>query len=237
MSDIDTTGIGAADTQGGSDKKAKAKAVAGQASQALKQEAQTFATAAQERARTEAQRRTQTATRTLGDFANAIRKAGDDLAEHDQSPAARLVRQAADGLENLSRDLAGKEPEDLLNAVRDFGRRHPAAFIGGAVLAGVALGRFVRASETTGADFQTDSGGYPVAETSAYATPAAATADPAVGLAEDDGLDGEAEFGGRGAGVEGPIGDDLGDLRPSDVDDSTSVLGVDEDGGPERRGS
>ena len=144
MSDIDTNGeiTGA----GGQDRKAQAKAAIGQAGQTLKQEAQTFASAAQDRARAEAQKRAETATKTLGDFANAIRRAGDELASSDQSPAARLIGQAADGRENLSRNLAGKEPEELLDAVRDFGRRHPAAFIGGAVLAGIALGRFVRAS-------------------------------------------------------------------------------------------
>ena len=68
------------------------------------------------------------------DEQHAIRRAGDELAASDQSPASRLVRQAADGLENFSRSLSDKQPEDLLNSVRDFGRRNPMAFIGGAVL-------------------------------------------------------------------------------------------------------
>lgn len=145
MSDLDTGAAGTAS------RKEQAKEIVGQAGQALKAEAQSFASAAQDRVRAEAQKGTQAGAKTLGDFANAVRRAGDELATSDQSPASRLVQQAADGLESLSRNLADKEPGDLLNAVRDFGRKNPAAFIGGAVLVGLALGRFARATETSSA--------------------------------------------------------------------------------------
>lgn len=149
----------------GADRKTQAKEMVGQATEALKTEAQTFAQTAQERLRGEAQKRAETATKTLGDFASAIRRAGDELSQADQSPAARLVGQAADGLERLSLSLADKQPEDLLDAVRDFGRRHPMAFIAGGVLVGVALGRFVRASETDGQYGGGLSTSYPIATT------------------------------------------------------------------------
>ena len=152
MSDINTGALsGTSGTTGGTRRTDQAKQLIGQAGETLKAEAQSFAAVAQDRVRAEAQRGTDAATKTLGDFANAIRKAGDELAGADQSPASRLVRQAADGFESLSRNLAGKDPGELLNAVRDFGRRNPAAFIGGAVLVGVALGRFARATEPDGA--------------------------------------------------------------------------------------
>jgi hypothetical protein len=144
MSDIESGGTQTQDVSG---RKAQAKELVGQASGALKAEAKSFASVAQDRVRAEAQKGTEKATRTLGDFANAIRKAGDELSAADQSPASRLVQQAADGLETFSRNLEGKDPGALLNDIREFGRRHPVAFIGGAVLAGLALGRFVRASE------------------------------------------------------------------------------------------
>jgi len=239
MSDIDTTGdLTATDTTGSTGgatgKKAKAKAAVSQAGQALKQEAQTFATAAQDKARTEAQRRTETATKTLGDFANAIRRAGDELAGADQSPAARLVGQAADGLENLSRNLAGKQPEELLDAVRDFGRRHPAAFIGGAVLAGIALGRFVRASEeTSGLSGEVGGAPYPIATTD-YSG-AAGSDDLEVGAAGglasapttslSSGLTGAEQLGATGTDAE-VMNDDLGDLTPSDADETSTPPGA-----------
>lgn len=124
-----------------------ARSLIGQAGETIKAEAQSFASVAQDRVRAEAEKGVKSAGRTLGDFANAVRRAGDELAGADQSPAARLVGQAAEGLEGLSRNLAGKDAGELLNAVRDFGRRNPMAFIGGAVLAGLALGRFARASD------------------------------------------------------------------------------------------
>jgi len=224
MSDIDTTGDITGASGDGQGRKAQAKAAIGQAGQAIKQEAQTFASAAQERARTEAQRRAETATRTLGDFANAIRRAGDELAQSDQSPAARLIGQAADGLENLSRSLAGKQPEELLDTVRDFGRRHPAAFIGGAVLAGIVLGRFVRATEDV-----TDIG-------EAYPTHHAAGSDDmevgAAGLAGApsmaaagpmDGLDESLAVQGTDAEVS-EIGVTDADITDAEVDESGSSL-------------
>ncbi len=246
MSEFDNTGD-LAGTEG-SGRKAQAKAAIGQASQALKQEAQTFATAAQEKARTEAQRRTETATKTLGDFANAIRRAGDELAQNDQSPAARFIGQAADGLENFSRNLAGKQPEELLDTVRDFGRRHPIAFIGGAVLAGLALGRFVRASDDSfglSGGLSDDVGGtpYPVATTAYSGT--AGSDDLEVGAAGGLASAPTTLAGGglAGAGLASTIDDDLGvqgtdaevmaadvlgdgteDLTATDVDESGAGL-------------
>ena len=83
----------------------------------------------------------------MTDFASAIRKAGEDLSQHDQSLAAKMIKQAADGLEGVSRSLSDKRPEELLDAARAFGRDNPAAFGAAAVLAGLAVGRFLRSSE------------------------------------------------------------------------------------------
>lgn len=132
------------DTTGGGSVKDKASSAA----QAVKQEAATFAEDARGKAAEKIEQHKQTATQTLGDFANAIRKAGDELANTDQSVATRLVRQAADGLENFARTVSDKRPEELLDTVRDFGRRNPTALIAGSVLAGLALGRFLTASSS-----------------------------------------------------------------------------------------
>lgn len=200
MSDIQTNSPTPATTSG---RGAQAKELIGQAGQTLKAEAQSFAHAAQDRVKAEAQRGAQAATKTLGDFANAVRRAGDELDQHDQSPASRLVRQAADGLESLSRNLEGKDPGDLLNAVRDFGRKNPAAFIGGAVLVGLAIGRFARATEAAPAGL----GG----------------ADLTV--AENDLFDGPPTAADEALAAE--PADDLGDLKAADVNPD-AILGVDD---------
>ncbi|CAN5202176.1 hypothetical protein BH10PSE3_BH10PSE3_01470 [soil metagenome] len=60
-----------------------------------------------------------------------------DIAAHDENAAA-LVFPPSPG--------EGKRPDEMLCAVRDFGRANPAALIAASVLAGIALGRLARAS-------------------------------------------------------------------------------------------
>lgn len=120
--------------------------MANKATQTVKQEAASFAAEAKDKALEKVGAQTETAGQTLGDFANAVRKAGDELSQADQSMAGRVVRQAADGLEGLARSISGRRPEELLDAVRDFGRRNPTAFLAGSVLTGLALGRFLKSS-------------------------------------------------------------------------------------------
>jgi hypothetical protein len=109
-------------------------------------EAAQFASTAREKAVGAVEQRQQQVTGALGEFGDVIRRAADDLSERNQGMAAQVVRQAADSLEGLTRNLEGKTPGDLLNSARDFGRRHPVAFIGGTVLLGLAVGRFIRSS-------------------------------------------------------------------------------------------
>ncbi|WP_274424801.1 hypothetical protein [Chelativorans sp. YIM 93263] len=81
---------------------------------------------------------------SLHSFAEAIRSASDELKKKDEGPAARLLGEAAGGLEELSGTLGKKRLEDIVDDVRDFGRRNPTAFVAGSVLVGMALGRFAR---------------------------------------------------------------------------------------------
>jgi len=226
MSEFDLANGPEHGSEAGQGRAEQAKQMASQAGQALKQEAQSFASAAQERARAEAQKHTQTATKTLGDFANAVRKAGDELAGADQSPAARLVRQAADGLESLSRNLADKQPEDLLNAVRDFGRRNPAAFVGGAVLLGVALGRFVRASGGGGAD--ASYGGQSQGQGGAWAYGSSGGQSQGFGAmgAGDAGVDAYAREAERTPDVEDYLGPAIGGPETAVEDPSGELRGL-----------
>jgi hypothetical protein len=142
------SGPGQADGDGAKSPKDMATAAAG----AVKQEVATFASSVQDKAQDRIEDKKQVATKTMGDFASAIRRAGDELAQNDQSTLGRVVKQAADGLEQLTRTVSEKRPEELLDAARQFGRSNPTAFIAGSVLLGVALGRFARSSETHAAD-------------------------------------------------------------------------------------
>lgn len=109
-------------------------------------EAANFAASARDKALGAVEQRQTQAVGAIGDFADAIRVAGDRLTERNQTMVAQVVRQAADGLEGFTRSLENKRPQDMIDAVRDFGRRNPAAFIGGSLLIGLAIGRFIRSS-------------------------------------------------------------------------------------------
>jgi hypothetical protein len=56
-------------------------------------------------------------------------------------PAADLVRQAGDKVDEIAGWLQNREPGDLVNEVRAFARRKPGVFLLGAALAGVVAGR------------------------------------------------------------------------------------------------
>src|SRR4051812_40926902 len=101
-------------TTGSDDRSKDPKELAAGAAQAVKEEVASFAEDAKGKAAEKLDQHKTTASQTLGDFANAIRKAGDELSNSDQSMATRVVRQAADSLEGLARSVSDKRPEELL---------------------------------------------------------------------------------------------------------------------------
>src|SRR5690606_10997461 len=95
-----------------------------------------------------AQRRT---SESMHAFADAIRKAGDELKDKDEGPVAELLSHAAGGLDQMSRAIGQKRLEDMVNDVRSFGKQHPGAFVMGSVLLGIALGRFAQTAAASAA--------------------------------------------------------------------------------------
>jgi hypothetical protein len=80
-------------------------------------------------------------------FSQAVRRAGDELGRSQQpGPIVDLVREAANGLEGVSESLAGKSSTEMLDALRNFGRSNPLAFVAGSMLAGFAIGRIASVS-------------------------------------------------------------------------------------------
>jgi vacuolar-type H+-ATPase subunit H len=112
----------------------------------VSQQAGDFAEKAKERAYDEAETGKETVAGGLDDFAAAVRRASDELGDRDQSMASRLVREVAGGLEDASRSIHGRSIEEMTRSVASFARRRPSTFLAGAALAGIALGRFARAS-------------------------------------------------------------------------------------------
>lgn len=79
-------------------------------------------------------------------FGGALRAASEHLANADQRAASKFVLDAAGGLERLSSSLKDKPFEEVLGDIRAFGRDNSGALIAGSVLAGLALGRFIKSS-------------------------------------------------------------------------------------------
>lgn len=82
--------------------------------------------------------------RELSKTASALQTAADEL---EESPAQQhLLREAANGLNEISEALRGRSVEQIVKGLADAGRRNPAAFLGGAALTGFALARFALAT-------------------------------------------------------------------------------------------
>jgi hypothetical protein len=95
--------------------------------------------------------------------------------------ARDLVSQVGEKARQLSGQLSGREPSDVLDQARDFARRRPGTFLLGALAAGVVAGRLAR-----GATTHQDSGqqpgrqpGYDAATGTAAGAPLAGTDTPA----------------------------------------------------------
>jgi ElaB/YqjD/DUF883 family membrane-anchored ribosome-binding protein len=121
-----------------------AKAAISDAGDAAVEKASDIAAEAKERAMRRGGDIQREFSNTLRTYADAVGKACDQLENSSAGSAAKLVREAADGLRKCSDSLANKPFEEVLEDVRSYGRQYPAALIGGSVLAGLMLGRLSR---------------------------------------------------------------------------------------------
>ena len=77
--------------------------------------------------------------------ARAIDSAASEL--ESQSPTvARTVHETARQVEGLSDNLSGRSVNELIQSATELARAQPALFIGGSVVAGFALARFLMSS-------------------------------------------------------------------------------------------
>ena len=81
----------------------------------------------------------------IGGIARAVHGAAREI-EDKMPQAAGLVHDAATRLEGAATSLRERSVDDLFRSFNNFARSQPAAFFGGAVLAGFALSRFLKSS-------------------------------------------------------------------------------------------
>lgn len=83
----------------------------------------------------------------LGSLAGALREAGRKLDEGEQAgDFGRYADRAAEQVERLSTYLRDSDLRGFVQDTENFARRRPEVFLGGALLAGLALARFLKAS-------------------------------------------------------------------------------------------
>jgi hypothetical protein len=87
---------------------------------------------------------------TIQSYAEAADVAGKAFADKDSARTARLIQSAASALRDFAGSLSNKPMADVVEDLRSYGRAHPALLVGGAMLAGVALGRLTRSSPVEG---------------------------------------------------------------------------------------
>jgi hypothetical protein len=81
----------------------------------------------------------------LNRVAEALRSAGANVNEADDS-VARYMERLADGVERTAAYLDEKDVNEIIHDAREMARRRPELFVGGLFVAGLMLGRFLRSS-------------------------------------------------------------------------------------------
>jgi hypothetical protein len=94
---------------------------------------------AQQQAERQAQRTAGTVRQWADDLARMAEQAPED------SPAHGIVARAADGGRRATDYLEERGPRGVADDMQGFARQRPAAFLGGAALAGFAVGRLAKA--------------------------------------------------------------------------------------------
>lgn len=111
----------------------------------MKSKAQDLAEMTMERARSKGEQQKARATDEIEMLANALHDAGSTL-DRDNAISGRFIHAAADRLQDISTRLDGRDVDGLVRESRQWARRNPAAFLGGAVAVGFLASRFFKAS-------------------------------------------------------------------------------------------
>jgi len=108
--------------------------------------AQDMAGRAKEQGRSMFEQQKDNAAQQVDSVASAFRNTAGQLRGDGQSQASRFIGAAAERLESLGHELRQKDMDTLLRDAENLGRRAPATFFAGSVLAGFMLARFLKSS-------------------------------------------------------------------------------------------
>jgi hypothetical protein len=124
---------------------AEAKQTAQSAGHAIREQASSFASEIGEELNKSVEDQKRRGLEAVRSFAGAVGTAARELEQ--QSPqVARYVHDAAEGLQSLTRNIEGRNLNDLVRSATDLARSNPTLFMVGAVAAGFAIARFMKSS-------------------------------------------------------------------------------------------
>jgi hypothetical protein len=161
--------------QAGSQVASTAADQAKQVTQETKRQAQDLVQQGRQQLKDQARTGQQKAGQGLNDIAQQLRTMVQGGGETPSGPAADLVAQAGDKVEQLATWIQDREPGDLLVELRNFARRKPGVFMLGAAVAGVVAGRLttgvVAAHKDESSSGPGTTGGYAQPAVPTYAGP------------------------------------------------------------------
>ncbi|MEA2711966.1 MAG: hypothetical protein QOF78_4567 [Phycisphaerales bacterium] len=77
----------------------------------------------------------------------AVRRAADKLHDQKSETLAHYIDTAAESIDSVARYVRKSDLNDLTREIEQFARRRPALIVGGMFIAGLAVGRFVKAAQ------------------------------------------------------------------------------------------
>jgi ElaB/YqjD/DUF883 family membrane-anchored ribosome-binding protein len=138
MSDVTSTSASSATAEdvkpqggNGSEVQEKARDVAGQA---------------QDNVREQVEQQAKKAGEQVNGTATDLRSVGEELRKQGKDRPAKLADRAAEQTEKVGSYLSGTGPDQMLHDAEDFGRERPWALLAGGLVVGAAAARFLKAS-------------------------------------------------------------------------------------------
>jgi hypothetical protein len=125
----------------------KASAIAGDATEQVKQVASDAADTVTGEVKGLLNRQLETGANTLGGLARSVKRAAQDL-ERDSPQTANLVRSVASQVDEYANGLRNQSIDDVWNSAAGFTRRQPALVFGLAALAGFFVLRTIKSAPT-----------------------------------------------------------------------------------------
>jgi 23S rRNA pseudoU1915 N3-methylase RlmH len=130
-----------------SDVGSKASQAARESADQVKQQTSRLAEEAKKRGRRMLDEQKGNAVQQLSGIAKALHQSAEQCKDkEDQQTASRVLEQAATALDRMSEALRNRDVDSMIDQATTLMRRQPALFVGGSVLAGFLLTRFLKSS-------------------------------------------------------------------------------------------